>query len=552
LVAGSKVRIGNLPMVERRVDNTSEPINLDDSGLLAASNRLVQQTLRRLGPTSVNPSALITLLEADPEDTGQIIAAIGMCPALAARVLSVINSAAFGLTRHIDSIERAVLLLGGGRARTVAMAYGLRLLHEVSNLPGDVVDHLWFNSMRKAFAARRMCEIHQPELGEAAYSLGLIQDIGLPMLMAVDFQHYRDHLGAIAPNVRWSHCEQQRFGFDHARVGHGLLREWSAPEHLQKAVLEHHLAPRDMRTSDDAMLKLSTFFAGMMPHLEEEPGSQAVDWIAAIHARFLAEYYPTPDAFFVDIDAQVNKLCGGQNHKRRYDEDRLVRHLSRAVSSNAISVTAKLCRMENLARRHREGIAQLRSQAFTDGLTNVLNRRGFMQLGQHRIDAAVARSAGVCCMLGDLDDFKLMNDNHGHDTGDLVLRGLAKLLRRRLNECDLIGRIGGDEFAVLVCDLTREDAMALAQRLVDSICHKAIRVKSDLELNLRFSLGAIYCHQIEPGAKIDELLRMADQAMYQQKRSGKNGLCFGDDTDTRFVEPPGNPESLTRHGTRSA
>jgi diguanylate cyclase (GGDEF)-like protein len=406
--------------------------------------------------------------------------------------------------------------------------------------------------MRKAVAAKRMCEIYRPQLGEAAYSLGLIQDIGLPMLMAVDFDYYRDHIGAMTHKVRWSQHEQERFGFDHSRVGHGLLREWAAPENLQSAVLRHHRSPRDLQTSDQAMVKLSTFMASLMPHLDEEPGPQAVDWIQALHARFLSERYPTPDAFFMDVDAEVNKLRGGQRHDHRYDEDRLVRRLARAVSANTIGVTAKLCYMENRARRNRDGMAELRFQAFTDGLTNVLNRRGFMQLGQRRVEAAIERRAGVCCMLGDLDDFKLMNDNHGHETGDLVLRGLAKLLRRRLNECDLIGRIGGDEFAVLVCDLTREDATGLAERLVDSIRRKAIRVKSDLELNLQFSLGAIYCHQVEPGTKVDELLKMADQAMYHQKRSGKNGLCFLNYEDAPLAPIPANPDSLTRRDVRIA
>lgn len=494
------------------------------SAIDVVGNELARQTLRRLGPLSVSGNGLIMLLEAEPRDADAIIKAIKLCPLLSARLLAVINSAAYGMAKQINNIERAVALLGPRKARMVAMAYGLRVLTEDTQLPRDLVDLYWCNSLRKACAARKICELHAPDHADAAYCSGLIQDIGIPMFLAVDLDYYSHHIVAMAHRMPWCGHETQRFGFDHAALGHELLRHWSAADHLKQTILMHHRPPMDLEFNEDSMLSLAGFLASLLPHLDEEPSAQNIQWIQAIHARFLAGNSASPDAFFQEINKEVGRMQAIDIPF--YDHDRLIRSLSRQVTSSAIGVTAKLCYLEHRIRRQREGIADLKFQAFTDGLTKVLNRRGFTQLGERRIQQAAERHTGVCCMLGDLDDFKLVNDNYGHEVGDLVLRGLAKLLRRHLSENDLIARIGGDEFAILVSDLTEEDAENLCQRVVSSIKGKLLRVKPEIQIRLRFSLGAVYSTQDLHACSIDQLLKYADEAMYHRKRYGKDGLTF--------------------------
>ena len=532
--------------------NETPSLKLRDAVKSASPGDMIFAMIKKLGPTTVNPGALMALLQTGPRDTEAVMQGIQLCPSLTARILSVINSAAYGITRQIDSVERAVVLLGPSRARTVAMAHGLRLLAERMELPHETVDLIWDNSLRKACAARHLCHLHQPDQADAAYCQALVQDIGLPMLMAADMDYYMHHIAAMTHRVSWLEHEREHFGFDHCTIGQGLLREWGAPAYLQDAVLNHHLSPAESAGADDgSLVSLACFFAGLMPHLDEEPSPEAIDWINAIHARFLMTEYTTPDQFFIDVADQVFQIQSRQSQQEVYAQDRLIRHLTRQVTSNAMAMTAKLCHLEHREQQQREGIATLKFQAFTDGLTHVLNRRGFTQLGERRLRHAIDKGTGICCMLGDLDDFKITNDSHGHDIGDMVLKGLARLIRRRLNETDLIGRIGGDEFAVFVTDITEQDARQLAQRLVDSIRDKAVRVREDVELNLRFSLGAIYCDKGLEHTSIDNLLRLADQLMYEQKRSGKNGLRFA----TRSLKPEGeeaaaNPQTRARRQDR--
>lgn len=515
------------------------------------ANSLIRETLRKLGPTCVAPAALIGLIQSPGKDVDRIIKAIETCPTLTARLLSVINSAAYGMPRQISTVQRAVMMLGASRARTIAMSYGLKILTEQTPLPRDLIEQLWYNSIRKACAARMMCEIHAPDLADEAYCLGMIQDIGLPMLIAVDQELYTGTQIHFGVRMKWCEVEKANFGFSHNAVGHGLLAEWKAATHLQRSVLNHHRPPKDIEPSAESTLKLTNYFVSLMPHVSEEPTSRELDWMTAIHARYLTPQYNTPEAFFTEVNnraAEVAKSGGGHHY---YNDDQLITCLTGHVAAHTISVTAKLCYMEQRTLRQREGIADLKFQAFTDPLTKVLNRRGFTQLAQRRIEIAKAEGLGVCCMLGDLDNFKAINDSYGHEAGDMVLRGMAKILRRHLKENDMIARIGGDEFAIFIHDISREDAAKLAERMAETTRGKSMRVRPDVSVKLRYTLGAIHYAFDGKDIDIDDLLSLADQAMYERKRQGKNGLCFSHYPRTD-APAKANPKSQVRQVPREA
>lgn len=518
-----------------------------DASPEARREELIRQTLLRLGPAVVRPSSIFALMDVNPRDTEQVLAVIKRSPGLAARILSVINSAAFGMTRQVTSIDRAVHLLGATRARAIALAYGLRVLTDRSGLPNDLADLLWANSLQKAVAARRFCLAVDEQFAESAYSLGLIQDIGLAMLMSVDVDFYRQHMRHGPLNESWCAIERERFGFDHASIGQGLLNEWSASRQVQDAILNHHRPPTDKLNKQSSTLDLSVFFASLLPHLEEEPGAEQMEWLQAIHARFLSRTYTTPEQFMRAVFQDVRQLR--DQEAQIAANEALMRKLVNQVTASTIAITAKLCKLEQDIDQQRQGITDLKFQAFTDPLTKVLNRRGFTQLAERRLDLAAEQQLGVCVMLGDLDDFKKINDTHGHDVGDLVLRGLARVMRHHISRNDLIGRLGGDEFAILVTDVNQQHAMETARAVCDAIEGKKLRVRDDLHIEAHFSLGAIFCPGTNDPYSIDNLLNLADQAMYDRKRNGKHGLTFT--ATCCSAADSGNPRPITRRNIRT-
>jgi diguanylate cyclase (GGDEF)-like protein/PAS domain S-box-containing protein len=160
--------------------------------------------------------------------------------------------------------------------------------------------------------------------------------------------------------------------------------------------------------------------------------------------------------------------------------------------------------------------------ANTDELTGLPNRRAFFQA----LDARMAEaSSHVAVTMFDLDHFKSVNDKHGHPAGDVVLRRVAMVVRAALRDSDVVARIGGEEFAVLVTGESCERAIGLARRLVRAVSAESIDLPTGIRLQVTISAG-IACHQA--GEDRAALMSRADQALYVAKRTGRNRLTIAD------------------------
>jgi diguanylate cyclase (GGDEF)-like protein/PAS domain S-box-containing protein len=168
---------------------------------------------------------------------------------------------------------------------------------------------------------------------------------------------------------------------------------------------------------------------------------------------------------------------------------------------------------------------QLEYQAVTDPLTGLLNRRGFYQT----VESAMVRNQRLeksqALLYLDLDGFKQINDTHGHDAGDRVLRWVAGQLKECLRPWDIVARMGGDEFTALLDTLEYpEQAAKVAEKLIDRLA--MCRQIDGLEVNLGVSIGiATYP---ESGATLDNLLHAADIAMYAAKQAGRQQYRYYD------------------------
>ena len=157
------------------------------------------------------------------------------------------------------------------------------------------------------------------------------------------------------------------------------------------------------------------------------------------------------------------------------------------------------------ARRHSDAVRR----SIVDGLTDVLNRRGIFDVLEYEIDAARRGGHELSALLVDLDDFKAINDDFGHAAGDEVLRRVSMLLRRRVGGADAVGRIGGDEFVVVLPDTDQPRAREMADRLTHVEGPEGAR-------RVSMSVGVA---TLRPGDTADGMLARADEAMYRRKRA---------------------------------
>lgn len=156
---------------------------------------------------------------------------------------------------------------------------------------------------------------------------------------------------------------------------------------------------------------------------------------------------------------------------------------------------------------------QLRKQAVTDSLTGLYNRRGFIELSQSALKHAKLSKSSRSLIFMDLDGFKRLNDTMGHDAGNVALVEMAQAMTRSFRESDILGRVGGDEFACFIVHQHDFDPLQLIKRLEQHII-------SHGSYPLSVSYGV--SHDGPDGVKsIEVMMTEADQAMYEQKRSKK-------------------------------
>lgn len=164
--------------------------------------------------------------------------------------------------------------------------------------------------------------------------------------------------------------------------------------------------------------------------------------------------------------------------------------------------------------------AELERQVRTDYLTGLLNRRAFCELGALEVQRAHRHPAPLSVLALDLDHFKRINDQHGHAAGDRVLKSLATTCRRMLRSIDLTGRLGGEEFAVLLPHTPLETALRVAERLRLAIAEGRMSLDSGQEVSVTVSIGVATW---SPGdADLQALLNRADVALYAAKHAGRN------------------------------
>jgi diguanylate cyclase (GGDEF)-like protein len=161
---------------------------------------------------------------------------------------------------------------------------------------------------------------------------------------------------------------------------------------------------------------------------------------------------------------------------------------------------------------------KLREMSNTDELTGLLNRRGFFTIAEQQVKVAARNRGRLALVFADMDGFKTINDTLGHQQGDEALKAMAKIFRKTVRDSDLVARISGDEFALLLLDTSAKNLDIMAKRL-----HKNIEASNSRKtgtFSLSVSIGiADYDH--EKPCSIDELIRLADNRMYEEKKKKK-------------------------------
>lgn len=221
-------------------------------------------------------------------------------------------------------------------------------------------------------------------------------------------------------------------------------------------------------------------------------------------------------AFYLGLDA----LTQGVTPLYEISEDakRFVRWLSVSVVFMMFGYTGRYYVQRVAASEKR-----LRQMAATDPLSGLFNRRRFLEQTELETARAARHGGPLCVALIDIDHFKRINDEHGHDIGDRVICQVARVLSAELRTNDVVARWGGEEFILLLPDTGPDGAAVLAQRIVDRMGREGGAL-GDRTLAVTVSIGV---HPVDAARPFDESVKGADQALYQAKARGRNRVGMG-------------------------
>jgi diguanylate cyclase (GGDEF)-like protein len=487
-------------------------------------------------PTSPALATRILTLADNPDTTmEQFAETIQVDAGLAARLLRIANSAQYGLSQPITTIQRAVNLLGVSQVRAIALGFQLvSHLNRLGNCPFDMKRY-WQHSVLRACLAREAAVRLVPGLAEEAFLVGLLQDCGVLLLVQLLGEEYArlyrpDQLSPLA----FYQAELELAAYTHVDAAVAMVEEWKLPEAIRVPISRHHKpTPLTAGSPDLDRLCAVSYLVGSMRFVDN--GSAEVN--DATLRDYAASQMALTEAGLEDLfsraAASYARLAGflRESLPDRLDVTELLSEANRQLTAAVgdADQQARTARAERDEVRRQQAqlssaLGEYRERAARDPLTGVLNRGALAEAAARHIDQARAAGSSVTVLFLDVDNFKRLNDTHGHRAGDFVLRAVANALCESLTHAGTVGRYGGEEFVVVIPGLTSEEAADHGARVLQSI--RALDVRAcQLPSPVTCSAGVLWA----PAQLLDNpepLFAAADEAMYEAKRAGKDRISF--------------------------
>jgi diguanylate cyclase (GGDEF)-like protein len=487
-------------------------------------------------PTSV--AVQIIALANEPEiNLKRFIKILNCDPALASKILRIANSPLYPYSKKIENLHQALMVLGLNA--TISLALSFSLMKSLQTNQGSGLDYTQY--WKRALLAGTACRVLGTSCGlaqiEELYLSSLMQDLGMLALDQVFLDLYKPKALDQTCHAAIIAHEYQRLGVNHAAVGSWLLTQWNFPDRLRLAVAgsddPSRIPPQDERAKFVYCVSLSGKIAEIF--LRESPS----DYLQTVkeEARTLLDLSPetlmdllertkellpeTEKIFQTDLQTWTEP----QIILEKARESLLLRNLQtlKEVQELQINNAAMEAQFHNLQETHRH-----------DPLTGTLARAYLDQYLETSFKQTLAKEECLTLVFGDLDKFKSVNDTHGHQAGDAVLRSTARLLLSKVRTTDTVGRFGGEEFVLILPKTSAAAAEMVCERILTAFRNIPHEIANDQYITVTISLGiATHTPQL-PYSSVTDLLHAADEALYRSKAQGGNQRTSYDKMSTEL------------------
>ncbi|BAU57387.2 diguanylate cyclase/phosphodiesterase with PAS/PAC sensor [Halorhodospira halochloris] len=471
-------------------------------------------------------------------DTTEVSEVLSRDPALTAKILRAANSPIFAHRRKASSLREAIMALG--LEATLTLALGFVLVRNLNSVSGRLDYHaFWRRAMVSGAAAQSISERIGRLNSEEVLLAGMLQDIGMLVFDALMPREYGRLAAEAEDHESLRLAEKNILEVDHAELGLWLMQRWNLPEYLQCAAFASH-EPELMDLPENEGNLCQQKELGKIVALSSR---MADIWVtrdsdsATMQAASLAyEFYGWDQEAFGEVLSKVAELV--RHLTDVYEiENTSVEDLAAISDQARETLTLRSLHMIHEAaqerRRNQELEAQnsiLKDQAEKDALTELYNRRHLEKRLKQAFAQARKHNKTMALALIDLDYFKRVNDELGHQAGDAVLYGVAQVLRQQVRDDDILARYGGEEFLLALPDVGELAAKGIMQRIRKAIAETEYSPGAGAPARrITTSIG----YAISDGSdsrldSVEALIEAADKALYRAKVGGRNRVeLFG-------------------------
>ena len=485
------------------------------------------------------PAALLSVVRAagDPDvSLAQIANLIMAQPSMTASVLSLANSATFNRGETTHTVQKATLVLGARAIRNLAVTHAVRVM--TSKVDAGALNELqfWEDSLRRAATAMVLAHQAGYEDPAEAFTVGLLQDLGT-LAIAVFHPERSDQLQAAMtrPAEERIAVERELCGHSHAEylVEKGLV--WGIPEDMIEVIALHHtVGSRLPDRKADRLLEICRI-ADVVADVVQTKASggavalatEALDGLVARQALSLERVLNSVARTMESLSGELELSIGAQPsfEELMSDANEALIQINHSYEELTRRLQQLLEEKEELTRQLRKTNAALARLAATDMLTGVANRRAFTEAVDRTLAHAKESGKPLSLIMVDIDHFKKVNDTFGHAAGDDVLRGVCERMQAVVRAEDLVGRLGGEEFAILLPDCDAYHGRRVAERLRLALKKKPIRTRSAEDIRVSASFGGTTLKE-EPVPSRDKLFMIVDEALYSAKEAGRDRVIW--------------------------
>ncbi len=502
---------------------------------------------------------VLKLVQSEDVSITELVEVLQRDPALTGRILRIVNSSMFGMSRQITSLQQAIVVLG---LRTVkVMVLGFSVVDTIKGSASEDFDYnvYWRRSLCTAVAARLLCKSVAPKLAEEAFVAGLLTDLGIVAAWRCAPDLYIP-LHKSTPAGSLAATETSTLGVTHAVLTRELLTHWGLPQLLCDAAGAHHGESLDeLRGTSLELARVVQVAATVSALFCAESSSTELNHVRETCQERLGIKAEAIETIFKALETQVRDTASVLALNGISPVNYQLLQAEAAMQLAKLSIQAEVERAETNRRAEETRTEHKRLEvenrrmfvmASTDALTGIPNRASFDQRIAEEVERALASGHELALIMLDVDDFKKFNDAYGHQAGDQILRAVGAYLKEFSVKVGFAARYGGEEFVVILSQKPAEQVAQLANEIRKAIASREV-VHEHQRLKVTVSLGA-FCTRgdAQPRLTPARLIEEADRRLYTAKRAGRNRVVHcADKTPTPL--PVGKPAPLTANGARA-